>query len=212
MDTKNEAIFLEFIHYNNWANQEVLRACQGLSDEQLDTNIPGAYGTIRATLEHIIRAEAGYLRLLTGIRPQPPFNWDDKPDLAAITQYSIQVGNALVEMAGHTLPTHQVKNEEDGKIFAYQALAVFIQIINHGVEHRTNITTLLNLGLLLRPKWMVGVICGRIRIASSFTKFELFDSAWGCKFTSLNQTKRVGWYDQVRFYSLGWCDLVCFSQ
>jgi uncharacterized damage-inducible protein DinB len=152
METTSDPIFLEFIRYNNWANQEVLHACQGLSDDQLEMNIPGAYGTIRATLEHIIRAEAGYLKLLTGVRPLPSFNWDDKPGIAELTQFSIQVGNALVEMASHTLPTHHVESTEDRKIIAYQALAVFIQIIDHGIEHRTNITTLLNQGMLTPPE------------------------------------------------------------
>jgi uncharacterized damage-inducible protein DinB len=63
-----------------------------------------------------------------------------------MTAYAAQVGNALVDMAQHTLPTDEVDEENDGKHFHYQALAVFIQIINHGVEHRTNITTALNQG------------------------------------------------------------------
>jgi uncharacterized damage-inducible protein DinB len=151
MDTKTDTIFLEFIQYNNWANQQVLQACQRLSETQLDMNIPGAYGTIRATLEHIIRAETGYLRLLTGVRPQPPFKWEDKPGLEDIRQFSIQVGEKLVEMARNTPPTHLIEGEEDGKHYTYQALAVFIQVIDHGIEHRTNITTLLNQGMLTPP-------------------------------------------------------------
>ena len=57
-----------------------------------------------------------------------------------------------MEMARHTLPTDLVTEEEDGKQVHYQALAVFIQIINHGVEHRTNITTILNQGLAAPPQ------------------------------------------------------------
>ena len=63
----------EFILYNNWANQAVLQSCQKLDKGQLATTKPGAYGTIRETLEHIIRAEAGYVRLLDGNRLLPPF-------------------------------------------------------------------------------------------------------------------------------------------
>ncbi len=74
MEPSSESTFLEFILYNNWANQQVLLACQKLSEEQLAAVIPGAYGTIRDTLEHIIRSEGYYLSLLTGSRPQPLFN------------------------------------------------------------------------------------------------------------------------------------------
>ena len=143
--------FMEFILYNNWANQQVLQACQNLSEDQLATTSPGAYGTIRDTLEHIIRAEAFYLRLLTGNCPQPLFKWEDRPDLAEVTAYATEVGKALVDMAQRVLPTDQVVEEDEGEQFHYQALALFIQIINHGIEHRTNITTILNQGLQTPP-------------------------------------------------------------
>lgn len=151
MDALSESTFMEFILYNNWANQQVLRACQNLSEDQLAAKIPGAYGTIRDTLGHIMRSEAHYIRLLTGSCPQPLFKWEARPSLAEMTAYATQVGEALVDMAQRTLPTDQVIEEDEGKQFHYQALAVFIQIINHGIEHRTNITTILNQGLLTLP-------------------------------------------------------------
>ncbi|MCI0560693.1 MAG: DinB family protein [Nitrososphaera sp.] len=151
MDALSESTFMEFILYNNWANQQVLQACRNLSEEQLATMIPGAYGSIRDTLEHIIRGETYYLRLLTGSHPQPSFEWEARPGLAEMTAYAAQVGNALVDMAQRTLPTDQVVEEGEGKQFHYQALAIFIQIINHGVEHRTNITTILNQGMQPPP-------------------------------------------------------------
>jgi len=114
--------------------------------------IPGAYGTIHATLRHMIKAEARYLRLLTGNSPQPLFNWEDLPPLEELTAYAAQVGAALVDMAQRIHPTDQVAEEYDGKLFHYQALAVFIQIINHGIEHRTNITTILNQGMQTPPE------------------------------------------------------------
>jgi len=151
MNALPESTFMEFILYNNWANEQVLLACQNLSEEQLAALIPGAYGTIRDTLGHIIRGEAYYLRLLTGSSPQPHFKWEAQPGLAEMTAYAAQVGMALVDMAQRILPTDQVIEEDEGKVYHYQALAVFIQIINHGVEHRTNITTILNQGLQKPP-------------------------------------------------------------
>jgi len=152
MDAQTESTFLEFILYNNWANQKVLQACQNLIEEQMDAKIPGAYGTIRETLSHIIRAEAHYLKLMTGSFPQPPFDWEARPAINEVADYAAQVGNALVEMSQRTRPNDQVVEEVKGKQYHYQALAVFIQIINHGVEHRTNITTILNQGLLTPPE------------------------------------------------------------
>jgi len=152
METLPESTLVELIRYNNWANQQVLQACQKLSEAQLETSMPGAYGSIRATLEHIIRGESGYLKLLTGNRPQPSFNWEDKPGLEKMSAYAAQVEDALENAVQHTLPTHQIEQEMEGKNLHYQALALFIQIIDHGVEHRTNITTILNAGQLMPPE------------------------------------------------------------
>ncbi|MFU8771067.1 MAG: DinB family protein [Anaerolineales bacterium] len=148
METNPETTLVEFIRYNNWANAQILAACQVLTSEQLAANSPGTCGTIRATLEHIIRAEAYYIGLLTGSRPQPLIEWDDQPNLAEVFTFAKQVAGALLDTIQRIPPTHIVHEQEDGNTFDYQALAIFVQVVNHGIEHRTNITTILSsLGL-----------------------------------------------------------------
>ena len=46
------SVILEFIHYKNWANKQVLATCQALTAEQLNAGAPGAFPTVRDTLEH----------------------------------------------------------------------------------------------------------------------------------------------------------------
>jgi uncharacterized damage-inducible protein DinB len=148
MQALSESTFMEFILYNNWANQRVLQACQNLSEDQLAAATPGAYGTIRETLEHIIQAEADYVGRLTGDRPQPSFRWEDQPALADLSVFAGQVADALLDAVQRIPPTHLVHEEEDGLFIDYQARHLFMQAINHGIEHRTNITTILSgLGL-----------------------------------------------------------------
>ncbi len=60
--------------------------------------------------------------------------------------YAEQVGEALLDIAQRVRPTRPGPTEWQGRQLHYQALAVFIQIIDHGIEHRTNITTMLNQG------------------------------------------------------------------
>lgn len=141
-----EKTLAELIRYNNWANQQILEVCQKLSAGELAATMPGAYGSIRATLQHIIEGEAFYVGLLTGHRPRPPFKWEAEPGFAEMRDYAAQVGQALVDAIHHVQPTDRVQEEDQGATFQYQALVVFIQIINHGVEHRTNITTMLSAG------------------------------------------------------------------
>jgi uncharacterized damage-inducible protein DinB len=141
--SRQSTMTAEFLNYNRWANLVLIDACIGLDDEQLASGLPGTYGTIYDTIVHIVRAEAGYCRTLTKARPAPPFAWDSHPPLAAIRPYAEQVGGALVTVAEQLDPSALVEGEWQGQIFRYKAATIFIQIVNHGVEHRTNITTIL---------------------------------------------------------------------
>jgi len=149
METQPEPTLVEFIRYNAWANQQVLAACQALSEAQLTAPIPGAYGSVRATFRHMLWAEADYINRITGARPQPAFKWEDGPGLAELSAFAAQLGQAFLDVLLRVPPTQIVHEEEDGKFLDYQARQLYMQVINHGIEHRTNITTYLsNLGLI----------------------------------------------------------------
>lgn len=144
MEAHPEPTLVEFIRYNQWANQQLLATCTNLSEAQLAAQIPGAYGSIRDTFRHILRAEAHYIGRITGARPEPAFKWEDGPSLAEMAAYAWQLGDAFLEIVQRIPPTHIVHEEEDGKFIDYQARQLFMQAVNHGIEHRTNITTFLN--------------------------------------------------------------------
>lgn len=148
MEPQAETTLIELIRYNNWANAQVIAACQALGPGQLAAAMPGAFGDIRATLEHLIHAEASYIGRITGNRPQPPFHWGEQAPLEAVAAFAARVAEALLDTVRRTPPTYLVHEEEDGNTIDYHARLLFIQVINHGVEHRTNITTILSsLGL-----------------------------------------------------------------
>ncbi len=148
MDMQPEPTLIELIRYNNWANAQVLAACQKLTPQQLAAAAPGTYGTIHATLGHMIAAEADYINRLTGKGPRPPFRWEDGPAVEDIAAFSTVVGEALLDTVRRVSPEFIVHEEEDGNTIDYKASLLFLQVINHGIEHRTNITTILSgLGL-----------------------------------------------------------------
>jgi uncharacterized damage-inducible protein DinB len=144
METQLEATLVEFIRYNQWANQQLLAACMNLSESQLTVSIPGAYGSIRDTFRHLLRAEADYINRITGTRPQPSFKWEAGPSLADMSAFAAQVGGAFLDTVQRVPPTQNVHEEQDGKTMDYQARQLFMQVVNHGIEHRTNITTFLS--------------------------------------------------------------------
>jgi uncharacterized damage-inducible protein DinB len=144
MVNTSESLLAEFVRYNTWANLRLLEACQSLTDEQLNTSAVGTYGTIRDTWTHLIRNEGFYALLLTQQRIEPAFRWEDNPTLSALQEFDVEVGNALAEVAVRLKPTDLVHQEWQGKVTTYKAIAVLIQLVNHGVEHRAHINTILS--------------------------------------------------------------------
>ncbi len=55
----------------------------------------------------------------------------------------IKSASALVAAAEQLDPAGVIEQEWDGQVHRYRAAALFIQAVNHGVEHRTNVTTIL---------------------------------------------------------------------
>jgi len=138
----------EFLHYNRWANLRLIDACRDLSPDQLASSVPGTYGSIYDTLVHIIQAEARYYKRLSGVQLDPSFLWEAAPPLSEIRPYAERVSTALVEAAEqmHSADSFQRDWDEpewQGQRLRYKAVSMLIQVVNHGVEHRTNITTIL---------------------------------------------------------------------
>jgi uncharacterized damage-inducible protein DinB len=148
MTNSSNQMVADFLHYNRWANLQLIDACLGLTPDQLASTAPGAYGSIYDTFVHLIRAEGSYYRRLSGIRLDPPFSWDPAPSLSEIRPYAEQVSSALLDTAGQMQVTDTIERtwnepEWDGLPARYKAVSLLIQVLNHGIEHRTNITTIL---------------------------------------------------------------------
>ena len=58
MTNTPDTIAAEFLSYNRLSNLQLIVACLDLTPDQLASSAPGTYGSIYATLEHIIQAEA----------------------------------------------------------------------------------------------------------------------------------------------------------
>ena len=62
--------------HNSWATRELLAFCSDLKPEQLGATSEGTYGTILATLQHIVGAESRYRFRLSGAE----VDWRRKPE------------------------------------------------------------------------------------------------------------------------------------
>lgn len=143
---------LEFFHFNHWANQQLLGICLNLSDELLTADIPGSYGSIRDTFAHILKAQISFLKRIHGAYPEPGFKWEEAPGLSQLMAYETTLHEALMDTLQCVPATHNVHEEGDGWTFDYQARLIFMSVVYHGIAHRTDITTALNLKGISLPE------------------------------------------------------------
>lgn len=134
----------DFFRYNLWANLHLLDFCSQLTDEQLDFSIVGVYGSIRETLHHMLASEEGYARrfTFTGEAPKPYLKeMPTFPGFDVLRERAEHCGNELLAIA------EQADLSEilhlDGGTYDAPLIIVLIQAINHGVDHRSQISTIL---------------------------------------------------------------------
>jgi uncharacterized damage-inducible protein DinB len=131
----------KMFEYNLWANTQLIELCGALADEQLETEIEGVYGRIQPTLVHIVRAEGGYLRRVTGSRLwADDLDWDNMPmsELLAKAQLS---GDRLAAIASkaNLATRHEFEDEDEDEPYHFFNWTVLLQALYHGIEHRTQI-------------------------------------------------------------------------
>jgi uncharacterized damage-inducible protein DinB len=135
----------DFFQYNLWANLRLLDACAHLSDAQLDATTRGTFGSVRETLMHIFASEESYARhwLFTGAPPTPRLKeLSTFPGFDELRLRAERSGKELIAVAEQG-ELNQILYLDEG---TYEApvIVVLIQAINHGIDHRSQIATLLS--------------------------------------------------------------------
>jgi uncharacterized damage-inducible protein DinB len=137
-----EPILIEALRYNRWANVHLLDVCAGLSEDQLQLTAPGTYGTIAATLLHLVSAEQRYLRRF-GAGEARISERDAFPGIAALREHAARNGDQLIEVAGRLNPDEAIEEKRDSGTVRLQLGVVLLQAIHHGNDHRTHVCTIL---------------------------------------------------------------------
>ena len=142
-----DTVGLLFRH-NQWANVRLFEACAGLTDEQLDQKIVGTYGSIRNTLEHIARSEAGYLHRITTGQPLPRDVNAPVQTARDLLESVRSSGAGFVAAAPAVAAGASVTIDWQGRPRAVPLVVLLTQAINHATEHRSQImATLTQLGI-----------------------------------------------------------------
>jgi uncharacterized damage-inducible protein DinB len=135
----------DFFKYNLWANLRLLDACAHLSDAQLDATAKGTFGSVRETLMHLFAAEEGYVRHynFTGTAPTPRLaDLTTFPGFDELRRRAERSGKELIAVAERGDLSRILSL--DGGTYEAPVIAVLIQAVNHGIDHRSQIATLLS--------------------------------------------------------------------
>ena len=142
---------LRQMRHGIWANEQLLGRCRALADEQLELTVPGTYGSIRKTLAHIVAAEEGYLvRLLGSLLHEPPLRDQDLTTLDGIAAHIPHVTNAVERLfaKGSPDPDRVIGDtplrRPGAPRFEMAAWAPATQFVYHGIDHRSQIDTILS--------------------------------------------------------------------
>jgi uncharacterized damage-inducible protein DinB len=129
------------LRHNNWATGAVIEFCRGLDPATLEAVSPGTFGTIERTLQHLIGGQQWYTQLLTGEVIGPPLRRDGpRPTLDVLAAVASGTGDRVVAVAESDDPARRIEMYGGRRSTVGVILA---QLIHHGNEHRTQITTIL---------------------------------------------------------------------
>jgi uncharacterized damage-inducible protein DinB len=129
------------LRHNTWATVTLLEFCATLDPARLELAASGTYGTLCGTLQHLVSAEQWYVQLLTGdLLGRPRVRRDERHALPELAKTASLIGARALEVVATDDVTRRIEMNEGRTSTVGVILA---QLIHHGNEHRTQVTTIL---------------------------------------------------------------------
>lgn len=154
-----------FAHHG-WATLRLADACLALSPEQLETAVPGTYGSILETMRHLVGSDGWYLFTVTDDRSA--LIDENRMGLREIRSAMESYGASWTRLLDGELDPDVVLTEVD-EDDGYQKQAPMgvrlAQVLHHGTDHRSQICTALTTLGVEPPAidaWDFGLADGRV--------------------------------------------------
>jgi len=136
-------LLVDAFAHHVWATLRLVDACLPLSPDQLETTVEGTYGSIMATMRHLIGGDVSYLFVLTeGRIPEIDENRMDLIELRAAMEGN---GPAWASLLAQDLdPDSVVVRHRDDGIDSHAPMGIRLaQVLHHGTDHRSQVCTAL---------------------------------------------------------------------
>jgi uncharacterized damage-inducible protein DinB len=124
------------IEYNSWANERVLEQALALDAAQFEETGPSSFGSVRANLQHIVGAQATWLRRWSG-EEQPPYDLASLQGLASAFGDSERRLRAFVDRLSDGDEMRIIDYVDSGGVPRRRYLGnLIVHVVNHGTLHR----------------------------------------------------------------------------
>jgi uncharacterized damage-inducible protein DinB len=155
MTTRTEDHLQAIIGHHVWATIRLIDLCGELSPEQLELSLPGTYGSIHATLDHMVAGDYRYQIRMTGGEPGPPPDWPPRPltRLRAEMDRQARRWRELLERIEELDAEMPAEDGPEPYPRIEHAVGLFItQAVHHGNEHRAHVLSVLGAHGLEAPE------------------------------------------------------------
>jgi uncharacterized damage-inducible protein DinB len=148
-----------------WATLRLVDTCLPLNPEELETAVPGTYGSILETVRHLVGADSSYLFVTSGERI--PLIDEDHMDLPELRAAMKANGAAWSSLLAQELDPDTVleRHRDDGSETHAPMSIRLAQVLHHGTDHRSQICTALTTLGIEPPAidvWDFGLQDGRV--------------------------------------------------
>ena len=153
------------LRHNAWANRYLIEFCARLDAGALERATPGTYGTLTATLQHIVSAEQGYIETLGGEMIGAPVEETVPRPMDELLVIVTGTGQRAIELASRDDAAREITF--DGR--RWSAGVVYAQIVHHGNEHRAQVKSILGANGIEPPgvsAWGYAMDAGLVRSGS----------------------------------------------
>lgn len=139
----------QYVNYNAWANNELIKVLTNCTAEQLDMNIENSFSSIRKTAYHLWGAEDIWLQRLQlierPIRTETSFEGGFEEAVRMWQECSQQLINFVDKQYDDAAFEHVVEyyNPVKKQPMKLPVYVVLMQVLNHATYHRGQLITML---------------------------------------------------------------------
>lgn len=130
--------------HHRWSWFSLFDELAKLPPEALNLTTPGVYGTVHETITHTLLNQRRFIEAIQSsapvrLAPMP----EPLPTLAELRAHFAQDAEDLIAASETIGADTKITGEYRGQTYELPAAIPLFQAYNHGVEHRTDVTTIL---------------------------------------------------------------------